>query len=84
MRRRRQWCTVWGGALTAAVLAGLLAAPAGARTATSGLPDNQPSVPGGNPDTAFARSGPYKAGVAFETTSTRSTRPPPPADPPTP
>jgi dienelactone hydrolase len=68
MRRRRHWCTVWGGALMAAVLAGLLTAPAGARTATSGLPDNQPSVPGGNPDTAFARSGPFKAGVAFETT----------------
>ena len=68
MRRRRHWSTVWGGALIAGVLAGLLAAPAGGRTATSGLPDNQPSVPGGNPDTAFARSGPYKAGVAFETT----------------
>jgi len=77
MRRRRRWCTawavctlwaVWGGALTATVLAGLLAAPAGASTATHTLPDDQPPVPSGNPDTAFARNGPYRAGVAFETT----------------
>ncbi len=54
--------------MTATVLAGLLAAPAGAGAATRGLPDNQPPVPRGNPDTAFARNGPYKAGVAFAAT----------------
>jgi dienelactone hydrolase len=45
-----------------AVSAGAL--PAGAK----GLPDHQPAVPKGNPYTAFAKDGPYKAGVAFQTT----------------
>jgi dienelactone hydrolase len=38
--------------------------PAGA----AGLPDHQPAVPRGNPYTVFSKNGPYKAGVAFQTT----------------
>jgi dienelactone hydrolase len=44
----------------------LVAAPAGARARA--IPDHLPPVPHGNPFTAFAKDGPYKPGVVYQTT----------------
>src|ERR1700693_4308446 len=82
--RTRRWHSRGGGALTATVLGAAalavpvlavtaLSAPAGAGARPNALPDNQPPVPAGNPLTVFAKDGPYKAGVAFETTAVGDT-----------
>jgi dienelactone hydrolase len=62
--RQVRWAVLGLGALMAAVSLSV-GALAGAATT---LPDHQPAVPRGNPSTVFAGNGPYKPGVAFETT----------------
>jgi dienelactone hydrolase len=80
MRRRRQWARRWARrivvtgaavAMAGAVATGALGMrPAGAHTlAARPLPDGQPAVPRGNPSTAFSKNGPYRPGVAYETTT---------------
>jgi pimeloyl-ACP methyl ester carboxylesterase len=67
MRMRTRWAVLSLGAFTA--LASLTAGPlAGSSGAAKPLPDHQPAVPSGNPSTAFAGNGPYKPGVAYQTT----------------
>jgi dienelactone hydrolase len=48
--------------------AGLGLAFSAVPASAAGLPDHQPAVPSGNQYTAFAKNGPYRAGVAYQTT----------------
>jgi dienelactone hydrolase len=57
-----------GAGLAALALLATTAISIGAPAAAAGLPDHQPAVPHGNPYTAFSKNGPYKAGVANQTT----------------
>jgi dienelactone hydrolase len=47
---------------------GIIIATGGGAAGASKIPDRLPPVPAGNPDTAFSKNGPYRPGVAFQTT----------------
>lgn len=64
MGRRTRWAGLGLGACIALATCTVGSNAGAARP----LPDHQPAVPHGNPSTAFAGNGPYKPGVAYQTT----------------
>jgi len=60
-----RWTAAWIPVAAAGILG--LCGPVPAAGA-AGIPDHLPAVPHGNPNTVFSKDGPYKPGVAFQTT----------------
>ncbi len=57
----------WALGLVTAI-AGLTVVVTSGPAGAASVPDHLPAVPHGNPDTVFAKNGPYKPGVVYQTT----------------